>query len=109
MVHTTGAQLGLLAFAVAVIAGIAAGNSATVILTRAIISLMAGAVIGQFAGWGAKVVLREYLQRRKLKIDREHLDAVNAMNGAIEAATAEAEGDVPEATPIAEVEPTELG
>lgn len=79
LVGTTGAQIGLLAFAVAVVAGLLAGNSATVILLRAIVALLVGAGVGQAAAWTAKTVLRDYLQRRKLLIDQEHKAAVQAI------------------------------
>ncbi|MBP7744992.1 MAG: hypothetical protein KA383_02595 [Phycisphaerae bacterium] len=79
MIRHTGAQIGLLAFAVAVVAGLYAGNPATVILMRALLALLGGVVIGQLAGWAAKLVLRDHLQRRKLHIDREHLEAMRAL------------------------------
>jgi hypothetical protein len=81
MVRTTGVQIGLLAFTVALIAGIYAGNPASVVLLRAVLVMFAGAAIGQMAGWTAKLVLRDHLQRRKLSIDRQHFDAIRAMNG----------------------------
>ncbi len=76
MVQHTGAQLGLLAFTVAIVAGLYVGNSATVVLTRALLALLVGAVVGQLAGWAAKSVLRDHLQRKKLEIDRRHSDAM---------------------------------
>lgn len=79
MVGTAGAQIGLLAFAVALVAGLMAGNSATVVLIRALVALAVGAGVGQAAAWAARTVLREHLQRRKLQIDQEHLAAVQAM------------------------------
>lgn len=81
MVRNTGTQIGLLAFATAIVGGIYAGNSEVVILTRALVAMLLGAVVGQMAGWAAKVVLRDHLQRRKLRIDRQHIDAVRAMMG----------------------------
>ena len=81
MVRSIGAQLGLLAFGVALLAGLYAGNSATVVLMRALVAMVVGAVVGQAAGWAAKYVLREHLQRQKLLIDREHLAAVQALTG----------------------------
>lgn len=80
MVGALGAQVGLLAFAVALIVGLAANNAPTVVLTRALLALVGGAVAGQAAGWAAKTVLREYLQKRKLDIDREHFAAMQALN-----------------------------
>jgi len=82
MIHQMGAQIGLLAFAVAVAAGLYAGNSATVVLVRALLALAAGAVVGQFAGWATKAVLRDHLQNRKAEIDRRHIEAVRGMTGA---------------------------
>ncbi len=97
MAQHTGAQLGLLAFAVAIVAGLYAGNSTTVVLTRALLALLAGAVVGQFAGWAAKAVLRDHLQRKKLEIDRQHSEAVRALSAAAP----------PAADP--ETEPAEVG
>jgi MFS family permease len=84
MVRTTGVQIGLLAFAVASLAGIYAGNPATVILLRALLAMLLGTLIGQAAGWTAKLVLRDHLQRKKLHIDREHFKAMRALTRAAE-------------------------
>ncbi|MEW6252803.1 MAG: hypothetical protein AB1716_19375 [Planctomycetota bacterium] len=90
MIQHTGAQLGLLAFTVAILAGLYAGNSATVVLTRALLVMLAGAVVGQLAGWAAKTVLRDHLQRKKLEIDRRHFEAVRGLSGEPPAAAPEA-------------------
>ena len=95
MVRSLGAQIGLLVFAVALIAGIYAGNPVTVVLTRALIALVLGALLGQAAGWTAKLALREYLQREKIAIDREHLDAMKAMMGEDESVTDTSEPEQP--------------
>jgi NhaP-type Na+/H+ or K+/H+ antiporter len=79
MVRSTSAQLGLLAFAVAIVAGLNVGNSATLVLSRALLALVAGALLGQIAGWAARAVLRDFLQRKKLGIDQEHFAAVQKM------------------------------
>ena len=79
MVQTTGVQIGLLAFAVAIVAGIYAGNPATVVMLRALLAMLVAALVGQAAGWAAKLVLRDHLQRRKLRIDREHFEAMRNM------------------------------
>jgi hypothetical protein len=79
MVRSTSAQLGLLAFAIAIVAGLYAGNSATLILSRALLALVTGALLGQLAGRAARTVLRDFLQRKKLAIDQEHVAAVQRM------------------------------
>ena len=89
MVRTTGAQIGLLAFAVAIVAGVYAGNPATVVMLRALAAMLAAALVGQVAGWTAKLVLRDHLQRRKLRIDREHFEAIRNMTGTSEPDAAE--------------------
>lgn len=82
MVGSIGAQIGLLAFAVALFAGLAAGNGVIVVLTRALVVLFVGAIVGQFVGWAAKLVLREYLQKRKLEIDRHHFAEMRTIDPA---------------------------
>ena len=82
MIRTMGAQIGLLAFTVAIVAGIYVGNPGTVVLLRGLLALLLGALIGQAVGWTAKLVLRDHLQRRKLRIDREHFEAIRAMTRA---------------------------
>jgi hypothetical protein len=72
MARILAAQLGLLAFSVAIIAGLLAGNSFNTIVTRAIVALFVAALAGQLAGWAGRLVLRDHLLQRKLKIDREH-------------------------------------
>ncbi len=79
MVRMTSVQIGLLAFAVAGLAGVYAGNPVTVILLRALLAMLVGTVIGQIAGWTAKLVLRDHLQRKKLRIDQQHFQAIRAM------------------------------
>ncbi len=79
MVQSLGAQIGLLAFSVAILAGLYAGNSLTVILTRALIAMVVGSLVGQVAGWAAKVVLRDYLQKKKFEIDRAHIAGMRGL------------------------------
>ncbi len=98
MVRNTGAQIGLLAFAVALLAGIQAGNPVTVVLARAMGALFMGAMVGQCAGLAAKHVLREHLQRRKLVIDRAHLAAMREIVGTPETS---GQGAVPEEMEVA--------
>lgn len=95
MVRSIGAQLGLLAFSLALLAGIYAGNSAITVLTRALMIMVVACVLGQLVGWSGKLVLRDHLQRRKLALDREHCEAMLAMSEEPEApqpATAAEEG-----------------
>jgi acid phosphatase family membrane protein YuiD len=79
MVRSTGVQIGLFAFAVAILAGLYAGNSLAVILIRALVVMVGAMVVGQAAAWAARVVLRDHLQRKKLQVDREHLNALRAL------------------------------
>lgn len=49
----------LACFSVALIAGLASGRDASGILSRAILALLAGQVIGALAGWALSRVFRE--------------------------------------------------
>lgn len=60
----SGATLGLLAFAVAVLCGLWAGNSPTAILSRAIGSLVVFCALGLAVGAAAQAVVGEYARRR---------------------------------------------
>jgi hypothetical protein len=79
MVRMTGVQIGLLAFGVASLAGLYAGNPVAVVLLRALLAMLLGTLVGQVAGWAAKLVLRDHLQRKKLQIDSEHFKAMRAL------------------------------
>jgi divalent metal cation (Fe/Co/Zn/Cd) transporter len=98
MVGSLGAQIGLLAFTIALLAGTLVGNTPTVVLLRALGALVIGAVVGQAAGWAAKQVLREYLQKRKSEIDRRHFAEMRLMANTADSAAPRA------ATEIGEVE-----
>ncbi len=87
MIGSIGAQIGLLSFAATLLVGVAVGNGLTVVLTRALAAMFAGAIVGQFAGWAAKAVLRESLQRRKHEIDTAHFDAIRAMDDELDDGT----------------------
>ncbi len=80
MVRSTGVQIGLFAFTVALVTGLYVGNSATVVLTRALVAMVAAAVVGQLAAWATRLVLRDHLQRKKSQVDREHLAALDALS-----------------------------
>lgn len=77
MVGRIGTQVALLAFAVAIIAGISAGNSTTTILVRALLALVVVLLVGQFVAWCVKLILRDHLQRRKVGIDKIHIESLD--------------------------------
>ncbi len=91
MVGKLGAQLGLLAFAFGLLAGIAVGNPPTTVLTRALLIMVMAVFLGQFVGWAGKLVLRDHLQRRKFEIDRAHQEATAAASATDEPAPATTE------------------
>ena len=76
MVRSVGAQLGLLAFGVAILAGLYAGNSPATILLRALVIMVAACATGQALAWAGKQVLRDHLQHQKLAIDQHHQQTV---------------------------------
>lgn len=89
MVGSLGAQVGLVAFAVAIVAGLSAGNSAITVLSRALLAMVGAILIAQLAGYCLKLVLRDHLQRRKSAIDQAHVAALAARQaGAVQAAAA---------------------
>ncbi len=79
MVRSIGAQVALLAFGVATLAGLIAGNSPATVLTRALVALVVGLIVGQGAAWAGKLVIRDHLQRKKHAIDHEHFEASQAV------------------------------
>ncbi len=79
MVGRISAQLGLLTFAAAVLAGLSAGNTPETVLERALLATVGIIFIAQFAAWSCKQVVREHLARRKLAIDQAHLEASAAL------------------------------
>ena len=64
MVRLSGAVLGLFAFCVTILLGLAAGNPADVTLFRALWAMLIFCVIGLCAGWVAYRVLDEHAVRR---------------------------------------------
>jgi hypothetical protein len=64
----SGAVLGLLAFGVSTLAGVLSGNPATVVLSRAIWSLIVFCVIGLLVGFAAQAVIHEHENRRKREL-----------------------------------------
>jgi hypothetical protein len=106
MIGSVGAQLALLAFAVAIVAGLMAGNGAVTILSRAMICMFMAAMLGQLVAWMAKMVLRDTLQARKVKLDQAHVNALEVIENerrAAEAAQAQHSGEIP----LAEAAPEE--
>lgn len=103
MVRRLGVQIGLLAFGVTLIAGLYAHNSATVILTRALIAMVLGVAVGQFTAAAARFVLREFLRRKKLALDHEHLAAVRTLIAGEPAEEFEEPEAVPHAGEVGEV------
>ncbi|HEY3244216.1 MAG TPA: hypothetical protein VGM03_12790 [Phycisphaerae bacterium] len=61
----TGSALGLLAFAVAVFAGLSVGNPVTVILSRSVWALFIFCFIGFVLGAAAQAVVNEHRRRRE--------------------------------------------
>jgi NhaP-type Na+/H+ or K+/H+ antiporter len=71
-------QIALLAFAVAIVAGLCAGNSPGMVLQRALVAMFVGLLIGKLVGWSTRLVLRDHLQRKKLAIDQAHCTAATS-------------------------------
>ncbi len=82
MIGAIGAQLGLLAFAAAVFAGLGAGNAFETVLSRAMLAMVGAAFVGQLAAYATRAVIRDHLQRRKVSIDRDHLDRMGVSESA---------------------------
>ncbi len=60
-----GAVLGLLAFGVATIAGLAAGNPPEAVLSRSLWALIVFCVVGLIVGTVAQAVVNEYLRNKR--------------------------------------------
>jgi len=69
-----GAMMGLMAFGVATIAGLSAGNPVQHVLGRALWSLFAFCGIGVVVGWAAQIVINDY--------ERKHPAAQEALKDA---------------------------
>jgi uncharacterized membrane protein len=67
----TAASLGLLAFSIAIFAGLLVQNSVTVILSRSLLALFVFFVIGLILGHAAQVVLTEHTQQREQELQRQ--------------------------------------
>jgi len=79
MVRSVGAQFGLLAFGLAILAGLYVGNPPATILLRAVVAATVACAVGQILAGVGKQVLRDHLQKRKLAIDQQHYEALRAM------------------------------
>jgi hypothetical protein len=79
MIKGIGAQIGLLAFGAAILAGLWAGNSPTTVMLRAVAALIIAFGVGQFGAWAVKLILADYLREKKLQIDREHIEALKSI------------------------------
>lgn len=92
MTRCIGAQIALLGFALAVAAGLYAGNTATTILSRAVIALFVGLAVGRGAAWAAKLALQDFWRRRKNEIDRRSAEEFARAEAEVEAAAREEAG-----------------
>ena len=66
MVGSISAQVALLAFAAAILAGLYAGNSPVTVLTRALVALLVALLVGKLASWAIKQVWHDHVQRKQL-------------------------------------------
>lgn len=72
-----GASLGLLAFTIAVSAGLLAQNPVSVTLSRAIFALFAFCLLGLALGTAAQLVVAEYQQQRETEIRDRFKDEID--------------------------------
>lgn len=85
-----GASLGLLAFAITVVAGIYVGNPPTVTLSRSILALFSFCVIGLLLGRAAQAVVAEFERNRRSEIERRiRADSAAADSGSVKEARIE--------------------
>lgn len=78
MVRTTGACLALLAFSVAILAGISADNPVTTTLSRALWALAAFYLLGTLLGYVAQRVIDEHALRLHRELFGDAPDPANA-------------------------------
>ena len=64
MVARLSAQIALLGFSAAIVAGLWAGNTPGTVLYRALTIMLIALVVGQVVAYACKLVLREYLQQK---------------------------------------------
>ena len=65
IVRYCGAMMGLSAFGVATLAGVAVHNPPRLVLSRALWALVVFCMIGLLVGWAAQVVVNDYAARRR--------------------------------------------
>jgi hypothetical protein len=91
MTRSIGAQIALLTFGLSILAGLYAQNGAQTVLGRALVAMAAAFLVTQCIAWMQKRVIRDYLQRRKTTIDREHIDQLRHIEQVNAASTAQGE------------------
>jgi len=91
MVRLCGASLGLFAFAIAIVQGLLAGNSTSVILSRALWALFAFCMIGLLVGWVSFRVLDEHASKMNREMFPE-VEEEEAESGATDQARMESGG-----------------
>lgn len=79
MIGVISAQVALFAFAVGLLAGVYAGNAPATVLSRALTVMVGALLVTQAVAYASKAVIREYLLKRKLEIDRSHVDMLEAL------------------------------
>ena len=79
LARAAGASLGLLAFTVAVFAGLLVGNPVTAILSRSIIALFSFCVVGFILGGIAQIVVREHENKRAKEIVDQYRKKTEAL------------------------------
>ncbi len=67
-----GASLGLLAFAITLVAGLLVGNPVTVTLSRGILALFMFFLIGLALGTVAQMVIKDHVRRREAEIKERY-------------------------------------
>ena len=87
MIQKVSAQISLLGFAAAVLAGVYTQNPPLVVLLRALLVMFLAGAVAQFAAWTGKLVLREHLSRKKRELDQAHVAATQVVAQQAEAAS----------------------
>ena len=96
----TGACLGLLAFAIATVAGLSVNNPPMLILSRAVSALALFCVIGLLLGTVAQAVLNEHHRRRETVLEASGTAQTDQDGGDDVPKTAEVDESEPEPTEV---------